>query len=183
MKKNLIKLSSKGFSLVELMVVVAIIGILATIAVPQIQKFIAKSRQAEARSALGTYYTAQKTFFSEYSVYYPGFGQIGYTPAGTLNYNVGSATAVVTTTLDNVGYTGSSANTAVQTRGLCGTSGTVANGCLLSIRAGANVTGGVTTNTTFVGSAWGTVDNDATDWDNWRIDEAQTLTNPTADVD
>ncbi|MCC7405704.1 MAG: prepilin-type N-terminal cleavage/methylation domain-containing protein, partial [Bdellovibrionales bacterium] len=40
------KFNAKGFSLIELMIVVAIIGILAAIAVPSFQRFQAKARQS-----------------------------------------------------------------------------------------------------------------------------------------
>jgi prepilin-type N-terminal cleavage/methylation domain-containing protein len=53
---------TRAFSLVELMIVVAIIGILAALAIPRFQQFQSKSRQAEARSNLAHIYTLQVSY-------------------------------------------------------------------------------------------------------------------------
>jgi type IV pilus assembly protein PilA len=89
--------NNKGFSLTELMVVVAIIGILATMAVPQVQKFMARARQAEAKTQLGSIYTANKGFFAEYNRYATSLPVIGYAPEGRLRYNAGFGEAVEAT--------------------------------------------------------------------------------------
>jgi type IV pilus assembly protein PilA len=60
---------SRGFTLIELMIVVAIIGILSAIAVPNFMKFQAKARQSEAKTNLSAWNTAAKAYFAEYSTY------------------------------------------------------------------------------------------------------------------
>src|SRR4051812_14089401 len=87
------KLNSKGFSLVELMVVVAIIGILASVAIPSVNKYMAKARQSEAKTNLGSLYTAEKAFQSEYTRFHTAFQAIGFAPEGRMRYNVGFTAA------------------------------------------------------------------------------------------
>jgi prepilin-type N-terminal cleavage/methylation domain-containing protein len=59
----------QGFSLLEIMIVVSIIGILATIAIPNYQKYRARARQMEAKAILSGVYAAEKSFYAEYGTY------------------------------------------------------------------------------------------------------------------
>ena len=78
-----------GFTLVELMIVVAIIAFLAVIAVPNFFKFLAKAKRSEAYMNLGSIYTAQKAHWAEHGQYsknLSGPGGLGWKPEG---YNGG----------------------------------------------------------------------------------------------
>lgn len=105
MIKNARQLKSQsGFSLVELMVVVAIIGILATVAIPSVSKYMAKARQSEIKSNLASVYSAQKAFFVEYNGYASHFNVIGHAPDGSLRYDYGFDTATTVAQYAGMGY-------------------------------------------------------------------------------
>ena len=70
-----------GFSLVELMVVVGIIGILAAIAVPKLQMFSAKAKRTEAMNMLRQVHTFETSYFAENSTYTPHWNLLAINPA------------------------------------------------------------------------------------------------------
>jgi type IV pilus assembly protein PilA len=63
------KQRESGFTLIELMIVVAIIGILAAIAIPNFIRFQLRSRAGEGKVELAALRTAEESYFSEYQTY------------------------------------------------------------------------------------------------------------------
>ena len=116
---KLIKNNQKGFTLIELMIVVAIIGILAAIAIPNFLQYQLKAKTAEAKTNLGAIRTSLEAFAAENDEYLTaasqpsgavanatstkatwnapgtsGFTLIGYQPAGPVYYRYGIDSAV-----------------------------------------------------------------------------------------
>ena len=61
--------SEKGFTLVELMIVVVIIGILASIAIPKFSSLIGKTKTTEAKQMLGQIVQLEKTYYFTNNAY------------------------------------------------------------------------------------------------------------------
>lgn len=66
----MIRKNQKGFTLVELMIVVVIIGILAALAIPRFMRATTKSKQSEAKQILKQIYTMQHAYRQEKDVYF-----------------------------------------------------------------------------------------------------------------
>ena len=100
-----------GFTLIELMIVVAIIGILAAIAIPNFLRFQLKAKSSEGKTNLAAIRTAEESYFAEYGVYVSadpsplatghnlkvpfvnemgpglGFDRLGWAPEGEVYFN------------------------------------------------------------------------------------------------
>ncbi len=85
----------RGFSLIELMIVVALIGILAAIAIPNFLTYQARAKQSEAKTNLAAIHTAEVVYFAEQDTYGETFNAIGFAVTGSsprYHYVLGSST-------------------------------------------------------------------------------------------
>ena len=65
-----------GFSLMEVIIVVVIIGIFAALSYPNLEKYLKRARQTEAKTNLSAIYTAQKIYFSLHQSYADDINEI-----------------------------------------------------------------------------------------------------------
>ena len=80
--------NQKGFTLIELMIVVAIIGILAAIAIPNFLNYQCKAKQSEAKANLGSIALCEEAYCAEYDTYSWSLNNIGFATKGTnVRYN------------------------------------------------------------------------------------------------
>jgi len=85
----------KGFTLIELMIVIAIIGILAAIAIPQFMTYRQKGYDAAAMSDIKQAYTAAQAYFTDWpnaSVDATRLTGAGYTRTSLVTLTIGNGT-------------------------------------------------------------------------------------------
>lgn len=70
-KRRKVRASAQGFTLMELMTVVIIVGVLSAIAVPTFSNYIYKARASEATEFLGVIRLREESYRSEFGVYCP----------------------------------------------------------------------------------------------------------------
>ena len=171
-----------GFTLVELMVVVAIIGILSAIAVPNFKKYQAKSKQSEAKIQLAALYNTEVATSADWDTYATCLLTMGYEQSPRGYYAIGfatgfDATAIVSTfTSCGAGTTVSNASAATDIAYLPATLlGAVSANKPSAV---AHLVGGSAAQTTFTAAAAGSISSTVTR-DVWTITQNKTLSNTT----
>ena len=119
-----------GFTLIELVIVVAIVAILTAIAIPQYRKYVQKSNRATAKSALLDLARREETYYSTNNSYTLNLTSLGYSSitnnqiqvpnSSNPTYNIGF-TAPASSGSSAATYTVSATPTGSQTGDGCGT--------------------------------------------------------------
>jgi prepilin-type N-terminal cleavage/methylation domain-containing protein len=87
---------NKGFTLIELMIVIAIIGILAAIAIPQFAAYRTRGFNSTSLSDLRNMVTAEEAYFADKQTYSATTAELtlyGYTPSNNATGSVVGANA------------------------------------------------------------------------------------------
>lgn len=176
-------LKNEGFTLVELMVVVAIVGILSAVAIPNFKKYQAKAKTSEARLQLASIYSAETSLQSDFDAFGTCLVYAGYIFPTNNYYAVGfaatenAANAIVRNNSGDSSPTGCADGATFSNSGqkrAYGSAPAVAGDLTAEIGAALVAANG----STFIAGAIGNISPDrstAATWDQWTVNENKTL--------
>jgi len=79
----------KGFTLIELMIVVAIVAFLAALSIPNYFRYLSKAQQTEVALNLASLHAAQQAYWAEHGEYNSDLAAINWKPAQNFKYTYG----------------------------------------------------------------------------------------------
>jgi len=123
----MMKTVQKGFTLIELMIVVAIIGILAAIAIPAYQDYIVRSQVSEGLAMASSVKASVAEYYADRGTWPANLAALGITSAPTGKY----VTGITVTTGEILITFGADANTNIATDTLRLRPGASANGDII----------------------------------------------------
>lgn len=179
-----------GFTLVELMVVVAIIGLLSAVAIPNFRKYQAKSKASEAKLQLATIYSSMVSWYSDYDNYASCLNLMGFDPGYEVSqryYAVGFGATYNSSSTNNGSPAGcDAANISISTGVGTGTDGVYVwnagkrvSGAAAMVAANLPATY-TTSAVAFTAGAVGVIDSSKTasvNADRWGITDLKKITN------
>ena len=140
---QIVKLTQKGFTLIEMMIVVTIIGILASIAIPSYEDYVKKGRAAEATGTLADLRIKMEQCFQDNRSYatcgafcMPANGAVNFgyqcaAPPGPLTYQI-NATGVAAKDMSGFAFSINQDNAKTSTY-----DGTTGTNCWLTTKSGS----------------------------------------------
>jgi type IV pilus assembly protein PilE len=96
-KENKMKMR-RGFTLIEIMIVVAIVGILVTVAIPAYSSYMVRGKLIDAQSALTSARVALEQYYQDNRTYVSTTTKVSPCPAATTYFTYACATATATAT-------------------------------------------------------------------------------------
>ncbi len=167
---------NRGFSLIEIMITVAIVGILSVLAFSGYSKYRLKAYETQIATETSALFSALKVFKSTFGTYFGDFENIGYRPEGYLPFKIGfdaSGTSVCPATYGGPGVVPGAASVNFNSDLYCTATGKCTNASGVCPLTAANLLAGDAgvTDTTFLIGTCRYFADDVANTDTWTMNQ------------